>query len=448
MSNVKDMTVGKPVGLMVRFSVPLIISNVLQVLFVVADSAIIGRMLGVGAFASIGAAASTHWLVFSIVLGLNNGFCILIAQRFGAKDEAGLHKAFSTALYFVVMFSVAIGAAGVIICRPLMELLRTPSDLIDGTVTYQSWLWAGMLFMFGNSFLNMVLFALGDSKTPLRAMVIATVVNIAFDFIMIIPFGIAGVAFATLIAQGTAMVYCGFALKKTGLFIGIKFVFDKRSAMPLLKLAIPLGFRNSVIEVGGLLVQVYVNDYGMEFVAGFAAAKRLYSLLLIVGMAIETTVSTFIAQNFGAGRFDRVRQGMKDGFKLSFGSAIVVMILMIPMSRQVLSIFIEGDPDTVLVVLDVGVRQLWLMAFGLPFLHLLFLYRAALQGLGNTFIPMMSGFAELVLRIVSVIFITQLLGDWGVLLSDPIGWPFAMALVMIAYFVVFNNVKKKVGEDK
>ena len=426
MSNVKDMTEGKPLQLMIKFSIPLLISNVLQMLFVVADSAIIGRMLGVNAFASIGATVSPHWLVFSAVIGLNHGFSTLLAQRFGAKDPDGLKKAFITAIYLAAVFSVTIAVIGVTVCRPLMELLRTPTTLIDGSVTYLTWVWSGMPLLFGYNLLAMTLFALGDSKTPLRAMIVATVVNIAFDLILIIPLGIAGVALATLIAQATAMAFCIRALKKTGVFQGCGTKFDKNSAWPLLRLALPLGFRNSVIEVGGLIVQRYVNEYGTEFVAGVAAAKRMYSLLMIAGGAIEASISTFVAQNFGAKNFDRVKQGLKEGLKLAIGSVAVIMAFTLPLGRQILGLLIDGDPEQVSAVLDVGVRQLRLMTLGLPFLYLLFLYRAALQGLGNTFIPMMSGFIELALRIVSVVVLTRLIGDWGVLLSDPLAWPFAM----------------------
>jgi Na+-driven multidrug efflux pump len=301
--------------------------------------------------------------------------------------------------------------------------------------------------MFGYNFLAMILFALGDSKTPLRAMIVATVVNISFDLILIIPFGIAGVAAASLLAQATAMMFCIYALRKTGVFRGIRIKFDRGSAWPLLRLALPLGFRNAVIEVGGLLVQRYVNLYGTEFVAGVAAAKRMYSLLMIAGGAIEGAIGTFVAQNFGAKELGRVKEGVKDGLKLALGSAVVIMAFTLPLGRQILNLLIEGDPNQVSAVLDVGVRQLLLMTLGLPFLYLLFLYRAALQGLGNTFIPMISGFIELILRIASVIVLTHIIGDWGVLLSDPIAWPFATALLIISYFIVFKKIKYKMHKS-
>jgi len=446
MANIKDMTEGKPVRLMVKFSIPLLISNALQLFLVIADTAIVGRILGVNAFASIGATGSIHWLVFSAVLGMTHGFSTLLAQRFGAKDMEGLRRAFVTAAYFAMAFAVVIGLTGIIFLQPLMELMLTPQELLGGSITYLRVLWIGMPLTFGYNLLAMTLFALGDSKTPLYAMIVATISNIIFDLLLIYPFGIAGVAYASLVSQSAAMVFCSVVIKKTGIFKGCILKFDPGYAKPLLRLALPLGFRNAVIELSVVIVQRYVNEYGTEFIAGIAAAKRMYSLLMIAGGAIEASISTFVAQNFGAKQLDRVKQGLKDGFVLSIGSALVIMAFALPLGRQILSLLIDGDPGQVGAVLDVGARQLRLMTVGLPCLYLLFLYRAALQGLGNTFIPMLSGFVELTLRIISALILTRYLGELGVLLSDPLGWPFAAALLIISYFIVFRKVNRKISE--
>ena len=441
MAQIKDMTEGKPIRLMIKFSIPLLISNSLQLLFTVADSAIVGRILGVNAFASVGVTASPHWLILSVVFGMSHGFSTLFAQRFGAKDEAGLRRAFVTAAYMAAVLSVTIGLTGVFMSAPLMDLLRTPPEIVDGAVTYLSFLFGGLPITFAYNLLAMTLYGLGDSKTPLKAMAVATVLNIAFDFALVIPLGIAGVAMASLLAQTAAFAYCWRALRKTSILKGCGYRWDKTSVVPLLKLAVPLGFRNGVIEVGGLLVQRYVNEYGTEFVAGIAAAKRMYALIMIAGGAIEASIVTFVAQNFGAGRFDRVRQGVKDGLRLALMSAAVVMAIALPFGRSILSLLIDGEVAQVTAVLDAGSRQLLIMTMGLPILHLLFLYRAALQGIGNTFIPMISGFVELGLRVFSVLVLTRIWGVWGIYLSDPLGWPFAMLLLVISYFIVFRKLR-------
>ena len=444
MSKTVDMTEGKPLGLMIRYSVPLLLSNALQMLFVVADSAIIGRILGVNAFAAIGATGSPHWLVFSMVLGINVGFGTLIAQRFGAKDMGGLCRAFTTALYLAVAIGIVLGIGGVLGAGPLLKVLATPSAIFDGAVTYLSWLWAGKPLVVVYNLLAMTLFSLGDSKTPLYAMIVATAVNIAFNLILIFPFEIAGVAAASLIAQFSGIMYCSAALRKTGLLSKKDMRFDRTSVKPLLRLALPLGLRNAVIEVGGLIMQRYVNEFGTEFVAGIAAARRMYSFLMIGGGAIEASVGTFVAQNFGAKQWGRIKLGVKNGLIMAAVSAILIMAISFLFGRGILSLLIDGDPEQVSAVLDVGVRQLNLMTAGLPLLYLLFLYRATLQGLGNTIIPMLSGFAELAARIISVVLLTSVLGVWGIHLADPLGWPFAAVLVIVSYFVVFRKIQKEV----
>jgi len=437
------MTEGKPLSLMIKFSVPLLISNALQMLFVVVDSAIVGRILGVGAFASIGATASPHWLVFSAVIGINIGFGTLLAQRFGAKDIDGLRRAFVTAMYISLAFGVVIGVGGVFACRPLLELLATPPDIIDGAVIYLGWLWAGKPLVVLYNLLAMTLFSLGNSRTPLYAMIVASVVNVTLNLVLIFPFGIAGVAAASLVAQATGIIFCAVAIHKTGLFKGCGARFDPSSAKPLLKLGLPLGFRNAVIEIGGLIMQRYINEYGTEFVAGMAAARRMYSFLMIGGGAIEASVGTFVAQNFGAKQWKRVKRGVRDGLKMAIVSAIFLMAISFPLGRHILSLFIDGDAEQVAAVLDVGTRQLNLMTAGLPLLYLLFLYRAALQGLSNTVIPMLSGFAELAMRIISVVLLTGVLGVWGIHLADPIGWPVAAVLLISSYFIVFKRVQRE-----
>jgi putative MATE family efflux protein len=440
---VKNMTEGKPLRLMVRFALPLLLANMLQLLFAVVDSAVIGRLLGVGAFASVGAISSLFWLSLSAVFGMMHGFGVLFAQRFGAGNECGLRGSFATGLILSAILSILAGLAGIFICRPLLALLNTPPELMDGAVTYISVFYAGAPIIFAYNLFGGMLRAMGDSKTPLRAMILATILNITLDFALVIPFGIAGVSAATLLAQLTASAYCFRALKKTGYLQGDGFRFERSAAKELLRLGLPLSFRNAVIEVGGLIVQRYINGYGENFVAGIAAAKRMYSLLLVAGGAVEAAVATFVAQNFGAKKPDRVRQGVKDGLRLMMISTAVIMAITLPLARQILGLLIEGDPAQVGAVLDVGTRQLTIFAAGLPILSVLFLYRSALQGIGNTFIPMLSGFVEMGMRIASVMLLTPVWGDWGVYLPDAAGWVGATPLLVISYFVVYKKYRRE-----
>jgi putative MATE family efflux protein len=428
---------------MIRFALPLLFCNVLQMLYTVADSAVLGRLIGVNAFASVGATASLYWLVLSAVLGITQGFGTIFAQRFGANDTDGLRRSFVTASYMTAAVGLLISAIGVPGCVYLLRLLNTPPELLDGAATYLRWFLGGIIVTLAYNLMGAMLRALGDGKTPLRAVIMSTFLNIALSVALAIPFGIAGVAAATILTQTAAFAFCFRVLRKGGILKGCGFRWDAESAKPLLRLGLPLGLRNAVIETGGLVVQRYINGFDVEFVAGIAAAKRMYSLIMIAGGAIEASVATFVAQNFGAKRYDRISRGMRDGLMMMLVSAASVMAVVLPFGRFILSLLIEGDPGQVAAVLDVGARQLTLMTLGLPLVYLLFLYRSALQGLGNTFIPMLSGIAELMMRIMSVILLTPVWGEWGVYFSDPIGWPVAAALLLISYHIVLRKIKRR-----
>lgn len=431
----KNMTEGKPVRLMVSFALPLMLANILQVMYNVVDSAIIGRLLGVSAAASAGAAGVLFWMALSSVFGLTHGFGILFAQRFGAGDNDSLRKSFKTSIVLSVIFSIILALTGIFLSRPTLRMLGTPPELIDNAVIYLQVFFIGAPIIFFYNLFGGMLRAMGDSKTPLHAMVLATVLNIVLDFVLIIPFGIAGISAATLIAQFTAAVYCFIVLKRTGFLAGESFRFDTDTAKELLRLGLPLSIRNAVIEVGSLIVQRYINGYGVEFIAGIAVSRRMYSLLLVAGGAVEAAVATFVAQNFGAKQFDRVRRGVKDGLLMMMISIFSVITITIPFARSIIGLFFDGDPAQVVAVIDVGATQLTIVSTLLPIMGVLFLYRSALQGIGNTLIPMISGILEMLTRIIMVIFMTPFWNEWAIYLSDPAGWIFAVILLTVSYTI-------------
>jgi Na+-driven multidrug efflux pump len=273
-------------------------------------------------------------------------------------------------------------------------------------------------------------------------MAVASAANIVLDIILAFPLGVAGVAAATLMAQGIASVFCYAALRKTGMFKGIKPRWNGPSARALLRLGLPLGFRNAVIEAGGLVVQRYTNLNGAEFVAGVAAAKRMYSLLLCAAGAAEAAVATFVAQNFGVPDFKRIKEGVAAGFKMMMIAAAVIIAAAVPLGRFILGLIIDGEPERLKAVLDAGTAQLTVLALGQPVLYIMFLYRSALQGMGDALVPMLSGFLELLMRLLSALALTPLIGVWAVYLSDPLGWAAALGLVGLTYY----RTKKRMRE--
>jgi len=436
MNNIKDMTKGRPSRLMLYFSMPLLLANVLQLFYVMADSAIVGRMLGVSAFAAVGASAGIYFLASSVVNSIAHGFGMVFAQRFGAKDAIGLSKAFVTAIYLMLMLSIVIGLIGVFGSEFLLRLLNTPSELLPGGAVYLSWLLGGMAITAIYQLIFSMLLALGDSKTVMRAIILVSVLNVAFALALVTPLEIAGPAIALLLAQLIGLAYCLYILRQTKVFANNSFRWDAIYAKELLRVGVPLGLKDSIIQLSGLVVQRYINNFGVEFIAGIAIAKRMYSLLFLAGGAFEAAAAAFSAQNFGANNLKRVRQGLKTGTWLMLTAAFITMPLTLIFGRFILGLMFDGDPYQINTVLDIGMRQLTVLTLALPIVYMLFLCKATLEGMGKSFISMLSGFLEAASRLAWVLLLTPSAGEWGILLADPIGWVAAAALLIAAYYVL------------
>lgn len=441
MANTLDMTRGRITGLLAKFAVPLLLVNILQVLYTLIDSVVVGQLLGIDAFAAVGASWAYYWLFLSAILGVSQGFGTLFAQRFGAKDPEALRRAFAMACLLTVAGGAAFSAGGALLCGPALGWLGTPVDIIDQAAVYLRISTSGLWIAFGYNLLAAMLRGLGDSRTPLEAMILSTLLNIALDLILVAPLGVAGVAMATLISQSVACAYCLRKLRRVpqAKLARADFRWDAKAAGALLRLGLPLGFRNAVISVGGLAVQNAINGYDTVFVAGITASRRLNDLLWIIGSALDGALATFVAQNFGAKQLARIRHGVAIGRNMMIGAAVVILALALVFGRTLLGLFFSGEAALAGEVLDVAQRQLTVTALGVPVLYMLFLYRSALQGLGNAMIPMLSGFLELGLRLVCVLLLLPLLGEWSVYLADAAGWAVAAPLLYVAYVVVFRR---------
>jgi len=443
MANTLDMTKGRPAGLLVKFAVPLLLSNILQVCYTLADSVVVGRLLGVNAFAAVGASWFTYWLLLSTIMGITQGFGTLFAQRFGAKDLPALRRAFATAFLLAAVGGAALSAGGALLGGPALRWLQTPADIVEDAAVYLRLLAGGMWIAFAYNLLGAMLRGMGDSKTPLQAMIIASLMNIALDVLLVavIPLGIAGVGIATLLSQTAACLYCLRRLRRVpqARLSRADFAWDPASARGLLRLGAPLGLRNCVISVGGLAVQYAMNGYDTVFVAGVTASRRLNDLLWIVGSALDGALATFVAQNYGARQLSRIRSGVTIGRNMLLAAAAAILVLALVFGRALLGLFFSGEAELVGEVLEVAQRQLLVTTLGVPVLYMLFMYRSALQGLGNAVIPMLSGFLELGLRLVCVLLLPWLLGEWSVYLADAAGWAVAAPLLYIAYRIVFKR---------
>ncbi|MGI6200011.1 MAG: MATE family efflux transporter [Christensenellales bacterium] len=435
---IKDMTQGKPARLILSFALPLMLGNICQQFYTLVDTAVVGQFVGVEALASLGAADWLNWLVLGVMTGFTQGCGILMAQRFGAGDHQGLRRSVAMSVGLSAVIAVAMTLLSQLACLPVLRLLNTPENILGNAILYLRIMFGGIAVVTLYNLLAAILRALGDSRTPLYAMLVASVVNIVLDLIFVVPFkwGVAGAAAATVIAQACASLFCLRAVLRIRILKMQRedFAPDRALAGRLVRLGAPLAFQNAIISVGGLVVQYVINGFGFIMVAGFTATNKLYGILELAAISYGYAVATFVGQNLGAGKIDRIRHGMRSGLVMALATSAVIGAAMLLVGRGVLSIFVSGEPDVVGQVLDVAYHYLSLMSVMLPVLYLLHLYRSALQGMGDTVMPMLSGIAELVMRIAAALALPLLMGAEGIYYAEVLAWLGAAVLLAAAYY--------------
>lgn len=442
----KKMTVGSPTKLIFSFALPLMLGNVFQQLYTVVDTMVVGQALGVNALAAVGAVDWLNWMMLGIIQGLTQGFGVILAQRFGAEDEKGLRHATANATYLSIVFAVILTMIGLLIARPVLVLLRTPDTIIDMSMSYLIVAFLGIPVIFAYNFLAAILRALGNSKAPLQAMVVACVVNVVLDilFVMVFHWGIRGAAIATVIAQMISAIYCFWKL------LGIPVIRIDKAAMSIdvvlcrqhLVMGLPMAFQNAIIAIGGMIVQFVVNGFGVIFLAGYTATNKLYGTLEIAATSYGFAVSTYAGQNMGAGLIERIRKGAKSAVIIGIVTAVVIMIIMLTCGKVILGWFISGDVQTVENTMQVAFLYLQIMSVCLPVLYVLHVLRSCIQGMGNTVLPMMSGVAEFIMRTGAVLLLPPYLGEVSVFYSEVLAWLGADIVLVVSYYYCIRKVTR------
>ncbi len=435
---VKDMTKGRPAGLIVGFALPLMLGNMFQQFYTMVDAIVVGQGVGVEALAALGAADWPNWLVTGLVIGFTQGFSIRISQRFGAEDYQGLRKTAAMSVLLTAAIAVVFTILSLSLSRPVLLLLDTPANVFDNALLYLRIIFAGIPIILGYNVLSAFLRALGDSRTPLVAMIIAACINITLDLLFVMGFhwGVAGAAIATVFAQFCSCVFCFFAVRRISFFRMSRsdWRLDWRNIWDLIKLGSPTAFQNGVIGVGGLAVQYVINGYGFLFVAGFTATNKLYGLLEIAASSFGYSMTTYVGQNLGAKQTDRIRKGMRVGLLMAVGTAAAIGIFMLIFGKFVLRLFISGDPSETEQVLEIAYHYLSIMCVLLPVLYLLWMYRSALMGMGDTVVPMLSGMVELAMRMFMVLIMSRVWGVNAVYWAECAAWTGAAVLLAIVYY--------------
>ena len=438
MSRITNMTSGNPYKLMLQFAIPAILTNMGQQFYQMVDAAIVGRGVSVDALAAVGCTDWTYWMVMWSVTVMVQGFATFVSRYFGRQDRAMTNKAITMSVYLSLVLAAFFSIGGMVAARPVLNLMRTPDKLLSDATIYLTTMYAGILVVAFYSLSSAILRAFGDSKTPLVAMIIAAVLNILLDllFVMVFHWSVFGAAFASVLSQCVAFVYCTVKVLK------IEYVhldkeawrMDYKLCGEMARFGIPIAIQYVIIHLGGMMVQSTVNDQGAAFVAGYTTINKLYGLLECSAMALGASFTTFGSQNFGAGNFKRVRQGVNVAMVLAVSAACVIMAIVLPLRYQLPQIFIKISEEGAVEAIDVAAKYLTNMILSLPILYLVYVHRNNLQAIGITTWSLVSGIAEALSRVVMAKFFIAFTGVGIMFYVEPVAWLLAWLFVLVPYY--------------
>lgn len=449
-AHTQSMTRGSPTRLILTFALPLMVGNVFQQLYTVVDTMVVGKFLGVDALAALGAADWMNWMMLSIVQGLTQGFAILMAREFGAGDHGRLRDVIGNSAILAAVFSLLLVGLGQASARPVLLLLQTPGDILPSTLLYLRIMFLGTPIVMAYNLLACILRSLGDGRTPLEAMAVASVTNIVLDliFVMVFHWGIGGAAAATLIAQLVSGLFCLYHVGKLELLRlqRSNFRLKAENVPQLLALGSPMALQNCMISIGGMIVQSVVNRSGVLFIAGFTATNKLYGVLEIAATSYGHSMITYVGQNLGARQYRRIRQGMRAALVIALGTSVVIAAAMLLFGRPILGCFISGTPREVEQTMAVAYFYLAVMSVALPVLYVLHVARSAVQGMGNTALPMVSGVVEFIMRAATALYLPLAVGEAGIFFAEPAAWLGADAVLVASYFFVAGRILRETGQ--
>lgn len=452
MSRITNMTVGDPKRLILTFAFPMIITNIGQQLYNIVDTAIVGRGVGVSALASVGCTTWIYGVILWSILALTYGFSTFVSRYFGMGDKEMLNKSLAMSIILSASIGIVLTVVGLFATRPLLVLLKTPEDIIEGAAVYLYVMVSGTLAVMGYNLTSSILRAFGDGRSPLYAMIIAALLNVGLDllFVFVIPWGVFGAALASVISQLVSFVYCFFIIKKIE-FVDIKrehWHWDSHLAFELMKFSMPLGFMNAILAVGGLVLQSAVNLEGSIFIAGYTATNRLYGMFECTAIALGHAITTFMAQNYGAGNMKRVREGFTTSFIISTIFSVVVMVAMLLSGKFLLQLFIDPAEAGADISLGIAWDYLFVMLCSLIILYLLYVYRSTLQSLGSSVWSMLSGIGEFVARVAFALVLYPAFGGKSIYFVESAAWLAALVVVIPPCYYHLRRLKKNENRDQ
>lgn len=439
----KDLTRGNPAKLIFNFTIPLLLGNIFQQFYSMADTIIVGRTVGVNALAAVGATGSIIFLILGFVQGLSSGFSVITAQRFGAQDEDGVRKSVAASIILGIIITLILTIFSVLLTRTILEAMNTPPEIIDDAYHYLIVIFIGIYASMMFNTLSNIIRALGDSKTPLYFLVIACILNVILDFILILSFrmGVAGAAWATIISQTVSGILCIiFIAKKLPIlrFHKDDFRVDRHILFTHLRIGLPMAFQMSIIAIGAMILQVALNSLGATAVAAFTASQKIDTVATQPLSSFGVTMATYVAQNYGAGYMDRIKKGVNQCLIMSLCFAIAGGLIVIFAGPFLVQLFVGQGQKQV-----ISLAETYLIINGSMYfmLALLFIYRNALQGLGHSLTPTLAGIMELVMRTIAALVLAKLLHFAGVSMANPVAWLGALIPLTISYYRTIKRLQ-------
>lgn len=437
---INDLTKGAPLKLMLLFSIPLLIGNIFQQFYNIADIIIVGRTLGMTALASVGAVSPLFFLIMFIIVGMTNGFAVITGQRFGAKDYEGVRRSVTMSTILSTVFTITF----TIICAAAMHhilfLMNVPQEIYKDAYYYIQIVVIGLIVANFYNLLASIIRALGDSMTPLYCLIIASVLNIFLALLFILEFhmGVRGSAFALVLSQAFSALLCVWYVKKHFPILHLKkkdWIIDWKKefnfALAHLKVGIPMAVQFGILGLSLLIIQSVCNTFGPDVIAAFTAALRIEQMATLPMISFGVALAAYVAQNFGAGNFSRIRFGVKKASLINVILSIVMAFIMHFWGGHLVRIFVGYQNEDIVKIAHDYLFRSSLFYF---FLAQIFIYRNALQGLGRAVIPMLAAVGELLMRAFAAIYLAAKIGYFGVFYAGPIAWVAASIVLAAGYY--------------
>lgn len=439
----KNMTEGNPLKLILFFMIPILLGNVFQQFYILSDLYILGHYLGLHALAVAGAMTPVFIMAMMTATGFTNGLAIITAQRFGANDIKAVRKSFATGIWLSFLFSAFIILFLILQMENILKLMNVPSDIFIDSARFMNILTGGLIATIFYNFLSGILRSLGDSKTPLYFLIFSSILNILINvsFIVKFHFDVTGVALGTVLAQIISVLLCLvyifikypiLRVKKKDFEINIPFTIEH------LKIAIPMAIQFSIIGLGVIAIQSVCNQFGSNTIAAFSAATRIEQLATMPLFSLGHALTTYVAQNFGARQIRRIRQGVLQCFIVSTGASFILTVIAFNFGENMANLFLNTNNKT---VLNQAVSYIQITTLFYFFLAQIFIFRQALQGMGNAVLPLISGLIELIMRWFAAFVLASYIGYKGICYAGPIAWSSAAVFVIACYFILINRFK-------